>query len=375
MPVLPCANSRFQKARPTATHSNQRERSPGWQHTDVSALELAHRSKRPGAALYWARAVGEPALAGGSSRLVQHVGPAGRYGGLVLRQPLHPEQAPRSTLLSGLHLVQLVAALGLVVAVAACSPAANKPSMSVSSVPGATVNPEQRAYQALVLDRPYTLPATRMQLSTGVWRTLTDVVATAGVSLTLLSPGYTNCGDGDGACDTVMADMAQALHGVPAPCRSRIQVLMLSADPQRDTVPVLRRYMGQFGSSTPALGASRFQAARTDDPAAMQQVMRALGMSVENPAFSSTGSHVPTSSRSANPSATNPRFPDGQVRPAAFAQHEGHTAPPGGYVVTHSSQIVGVTPQGQGVMVWTPQNRTVPALRDDLQTYCQRHAQ
>ena len=61
--------------------------------------------------------------------------------------------------------------------------------------------------------------------------------------------GYTQCPD---ACPTTMAELAQVkkLLGADSP---RLQVVFISVDPDRDTAPLLRNYLKNFGTDFIAL--------------------------------------------------------------------------------------------------------------------------
>ena len=61
--------------------------------------------------------------------------------------------------------------------------------------------------------------------------------------LVLLYFGYTECTD---ECPTTLAMLANALHTL-GPEASKVRVLFVSVDPQRDTTAVLRRYVDNFG--------------------------------------------------------------------------------------------------------------------------------
>lgn len=57
--------------------------------------------------------------------------------------------------------------------------------------------------------------------------------------------GYTHCPD---ACPTAMADLASALRRSPADLRDKAIVIFVTTDPKRDTVPVMRQWLGQFST-------------------------------------------------------------------------------------------------------------------------------
>jgi protein SCO1 len=61
--------------------------------------------------------------------------------------------------------------------------------------------------------------------------------------LVLLYFGYTECPD---ECPTTLAMLANALHTL-GPAASRVRVLFVTVDPNRDTTGVLKRYVSNFG--------------------------------------------------------------------------------------------------------------------------------
>ncbi|WP_018639735.1 SCO family protein [Parafrankia elaeagni] len=64
--------------------------------------------------------------------------------------------------------------------------------------------------------------------------------------ITLLFFGYTMCPD---VCPTTMADLAAALDEVDQSVRDQVSVVFVSTDPERDTAPVLDRWLNQFDES------------------------------------------------------------------------------------------------------------------------------
>ncbi len=62
----------------------------------------------------------------------------------------------------------------------------------------------------------------------------------------LLYFGYTHCPD---VCPTTMADLAQALRKMHPDVQNRIQVVFVTSDPARDTVPVMKAWLGNFDAS------------------------------------------------------------------------------------------------------------------------------
>jgi protein SCO1/2 len=70
-----------------------------------------------------------------------------------------------------------------------------------------------------------------------------DLRARTQGKVTLLFFGYTYCPD---VCPTTMADIAAALDEVDPTVRDRVAVVFVSTDPDRDTGPVLARWLRQF---------------------------------------------------------------------------------------------------------------------------------
>lgn len=64
--------------------------------------------------------------------------------------------------------------------------------------------------------------------------------------VTLLFFGYTNCPD---VCPVHMANLAEVLRGMPVEITSRIKVVFVTADPDRDSLPVIRRWLDAFDRS------------------------------------------------------------------------------------------------------------------------------
>ncbi len=244
----------------------------------------------------------------------------------------------------------------LAVMVTGCGQKSTAPSQSVARA-GATISSSSEIYHGAWLQHPYHLPAVSMSSTAGDWRSLAEVISAPGVQVNLVTLGYTSCDDG--ACDVVVADAMAAVRALEPAQRQRVQVVMVSADPQRDSVVALKRYLGQFVSSASADGGPVLPpvGVRPETDAVVHQVARALGVVVENPAATS-------------PAAAPASAP---VSPVAWSAHgDEHTVPPGGYLVTHSTQLVAVTPQGEGVLVWTDQTRTVANLTADLRVYLHR---
>ena len=73
---------------------------------------------------------------------------------------------------------------------------------------------------------------------------------------TLLYFGYTSCPD---ECPTAMAGIAAALRTAPEALRARTRVVFVTTDPERDTGPVVRRFLDQFSTGFVGLTGTRAQ--------------------------------------------------------------------------------------------------------------------
>ena len=74
--------------------------------------------------------------------------------------------------------------------------------------------------------------------------------------VTLLYVGYTHCPD---VCPTHMADIAYVLKELPEEVSSKIKVVLVTADPERDTPEVLRKWLDLFSEDFIGLTGTREQ--------------------------------------------------------------------------------------------------------------------
>lgn len=127
---------------------------------------------------------------------------------------------------------------------------------------------------------------------------------------TLVYFGYTHCPD---ECPTAMADIAAALRSAAPAVRDQVQVVFVTTDPERDTAPVLRRWLDQF--STRFIGV-------LGTKAQVDEAQRATGIP---PAYPE------------GPAPTVAGHPDEHVHKPGTAPHR-HFGPLG-YAVAHSAVI------------------------------------
>jgi len=80
--------------------------------------------------------------------------------------------------------------------------------------------------------------------------------------------GFTSCPD---ICPTTLGDVRAALRRLTPAQGKRVEVAMVTVDPKRDTVTVMRNYVGHFFT--------RWRAYRTTDPKALAAAEKAFGAS------------------------------------------------------------------------------------------------
>lgn len=134
----------------------------------------------------------------------------------------------------------LVAAIALVIGLTV-SKVLNAPSQldpAALADAGIILLPQSRALPALSLSDEHGTPQALDQLK-GRW--------------TLLFFGYTFCPD---ICPTTLAELRQVRSQLPAEALARLQVTMVSIDPQRDTPEQLRQYLGYYNAGFTGLTGS-----------------------------------------------------------------------------------------------------------------------
>lgn len=137
-----------------------------------------------------------------------------------------------------------------------------------------------------------------------------DFAERTGGRPTLLYFGYTNCPD---ECPTAMADIAGALRGAEPQVAGKTRVVFVTTDPDRDSGPVLRRWLDTFDSDFVGL---------TGTQAEVDAAQEAVGV-----APAAKGGPVPTL----------PGRPDQHVHAEGTAPHT--HAGPLGYGVGHADVI------------------------------------
>ncbi len=89
--------------------------------------------------------------------------------------------------------------------------------------------------------------------------------------LTFLFFGYTNCPD---VCPVHVANVAAVLHTLPFEDQQKARFVFVTADPARDSLPVLRRWLDQFDASFVGLRGEEMDVARIMSAMGLPPAMR-----------------------------------------------------------------------------------------------------
>ncbi|RFU83207.1 SCO family protein [Streptomyces triticagri] len=162
--------------------------------------------------------------------------------------------------------------------------------------PTAEVSADQETKAATVLDTPFKKPD--MVLTDTDGKEFDLIERTEGKP-TLLYFGYTNCPD---VCPLTMSNLALALKDVPADVRKKLQVIMVSSDPERDTPKELGKWLK--GQDPSFIGL-------TGDFPTIQAGARTLGISIDEPVKEKDGSI--TSTHGKQVMAFSPKTDEGYV--------------------------------------------------------------
>lgn len=172
--------------------------------------------------------------------------------------------------------------------------------LAACSGPAADIRPvstRASSYGGVELTEPYTMPNSTLTDSDGQkfnLRTGSDK------PVVIVFFGYTSCPD---ICKTTMSDLASALNRVTPETRAKVQVLLISVDPDRDTPVVLKSYLARFDPTFIGLTAPLDQ---------VRTIGATMGVVVE-----------------------------------------GNTPAGEGYEVAHSTQVIGFDKARLGRLVWT----------------------
>lgn len=164
--------------------------------------------------------------------------------------------------------------------------------------------------QGIELDQPYVVPSMSLTDTENQPYSLTQ---DTDKPLTLVFFGYTNCPD---VCQVVMATLASAMTRLDPADRAKVDVVLVTTDPARDTVPVLKRYLAHFDPSF-------------------------IGVTGDLDTIAAIG------------------------KPMAVAVEKGNKLPSGGYEVGHSTQVSAIAPDDKVHILWT-QDTSAATIASDV---------
>lgn len=185
------------------------------------------------------------------------------------------------------------------------------------------------------LDTPVTLPPLKLMDERGRTRTLSD----SGGKMRLVFFGFVRCPD---VCPATLAGLKNIYAGLTPEQQGRVQVQLVSVDPQYDRPAVLRDYLGRFDPAFTGL---------TGDAATINRAAEA--MFVANVAPQLVSSESESSLHGDGPP------PD---RGAAHGQQGGAAQS----ARIHGDQVSVVDPRGRFVRVYGNQEMIAGALERDL---------
>ena len=137
--------------------------------------------------------------------------------------------------------VAAVAILAATVTLGACGTTS---SSNDASAPAAIVHTKDDGFAGtLIEDPPFKLADVVLSDTAGKPYRLGGL---APDRVTAVFFGFTNCDD---VCPTAMADLAAARRALPAATAAKVDVVFITVDPNRDTAPVLRSWLGGFDKS------------------------------------------------------------------------------------------------------------------------------
>lgn len=129
---------------------------------------------------------------------------------------------------------------------------------------GCAAAPDASEFHGSRIPQPWTIPATELSAThDGSWSLTTEKAP-----LTLVFFGYTNCPD---VCSQEMADITSALVRIPEEQRDDVEVVFVTTDPKRDSVPALERYLSAFDPAYVGVTGS------AQDLTAMAEAFKAYG--------------------------------------------------------------------------------------------------
>jgi protein SCO1/2 len=157
--------------------------------------------------------------------------------------------------------------------------------------PGGQISTSASQYRGTELGSPVPIPAVTLKDASGQ---PFDLKARNAGKLTLVYFGYTNCPD---VCPTTMADIAAALRTLPSDQRAKVSVDFITTDPDRDTGPVLTKWLARFdptfvgltGTVAEVDGAAKLAGVPVDPPVKQADGTIAVDHGSQTTAFQADG--------------------------------------------------------------------------------------
>jgi protein SCO1/2 len=115
---------------------------------------------------------------------------------------------------------------------------------TASSAGGTSASAAASVFSGTVMDDPFAIPNGTLTTTEGKSYSFQNELGRD--RLTLVYFGYTHCPD---ICPTTMADLASAMGQLSPDTRQRVQVVMVTSDPARDTPTALRTWLNRFDPS------------------------------------------------------------------------------------------------------------------------------
>ena len=101
--------------------------------------------------------------------------------------------------------------------------------------------------------------------------------------VTFLFFGYTSCPD---VCPLHMANLGAVLKQQPPEVAGRIKVVFVTTDPERDSIPVLKEWLGRFNSAIIGLTGSREELAAAQQASSVLPAVRDTVNTLTNGGYS-----------------------------------------------------------------------------------------
>lgn len=148
--------------------------------------------------------------------------------------------AARGRVPAALALLSLLAVVAVIAGACGSDDSNTTATRTAARTTATTTNQDDPAWQGAIVTPPIVKPSVVLTDTAGQ---PFDLQAQTDGYVTLLYVGYTHCPD---ICPMHMADLSAAMKQMPADVTSKVKVVFVTADPERDTGPVLRKWLDLF---------------------------------------------------------------------------------------------------------------------------------